>query len=82
MYSKKTAEQFIPKLHELTFETLESLTNVELSESRKHFLQRVITAVETLLKRFKTEQEIDEIVESFKSKIGIEGIEEKGILYE
>ena len=71
MYSRKTAQAFIPKMHELTFETLESLSDVELRDLRKDFLERIVNSVENFLKRFKTTEEIAEIIETFQLKMAI-----------
>merc|ERR1719361_2073775 len=71
MYSRETAADFIPKMHKLTFETLESLSDVELRDLRKDFLERIVASVEQFLQRHKTKEEIAEIVETFQLKMVI-----------
>ena len=58
-------------MHKLTFEVLESLTNEELRDLRKDFLERIINSIENFLKRYKTAQEIAEIVETFQLKMAL-----------
>ena len=71
MYSKTLAAEFIPQMHKLTFETLESLSDVELRDLRKDFLERIVGSVEVFLARTKTKEEVAEIVETFQLKMVI-----------
>eukprot|EP01084_Bolivina_argentea_P320328 555774_1 len=71
MYSRKTALEFIPKMHTLTFETLEMLSDIELRDLRKEFLERIVNSVENFLKRFKTSEQIAQIIETFQLKMAI-----------
>ena len=67
MFTKKHADRILIRLQKLTYETLESLSDVELRDAKKEYLDKIIDSCKEMMSRFKDDKQVATISEMFQS---------------